>query len=94
MMLIKHNYKESYSNDFFISYDPDFDILRVFNNPDTEYYFETLKDNVEIALDEYTNEVVGIQVTDFKKNIGTDMQLKTYNLFNFDKALSLVKENI
>lgn len=94
MMLIKHKYNESHSSDFFISYDPDFDILRVFNNPNKEYYYETLKENFEIALDEYTDEVVGIQITDFKKNDSSELQLKTYNLINFDEAIKLIKDKI
>ncbi|WP_251855570.1 hypothetical protein [Enterococcus italicus] len=69
MILINKCLKEFTTPEYKVSYDELHDILRVFSDPFADFSFETFDDFVEIAVDERSSLVVGVQISGFVNNI-------------------------
>lgn len=66
--------KEHKSPDFSVSYDPKFDVLRLSNKSVGHFSYKDFESNLLLMIDDKTNEVIGAQIVNFKKN-----QQQTYD---------------
>ncbi|MEY8292012.1 hypothetical protein AAK882_05090 [Carnobacteriaceae bacterium 52-44] len=76
------------SPNFSVSYDPKFDVLRLNNKSVGHFSYEEFEDNLLIMIDDVTNEVIGAQVFNFKKEkYQTINSIQKLNYPNLKKAL-------
>ena len=80
MIAIKNCYSEYIPSKYTASYDSDHDILRVFTKQAADYSYETFSDFIELAVEENTNVVIGVEVSEFLNNASSvdDMFAKKF----------------
>lgn len=94
MMVLNRNFIETKSTHFKVRYDKKHDILRVFSNPYKDYSYEPLTDYIDLMVQEGTNIVIGIQITDFKLSINWSNILTKHKLTKFADVITEVKNKI
>lgn len=87
------------SPDYTISYDPNYDILRLNNKLVANFSYEDYHDNFYLMIDENTKEVIGAQIMDFITN--RDQTISVTERLEFTslkkaivKSLSIVEDKL
>lgn len=93
-MVLNRNFVETKSTDFKVRYDKKHDILRVFSNPYVDYSYEPLTDCIELMVQEDTDIVIGIQITDFKLSFNWSNILNKHKLTKFAGVIVKVQNKI
>lgn len=79
---------EHKSPDYSISYDPQYDILRLNNKSVANFSYEDYRENIYLMIDEDTKEIIGAQIINFLNNKNqTKSIIKELEFTNLKKAL-------
>ncbi|STY45524.1 Uncharacterised protein [Listeria grayi] len=79
--------KENLNSKFSVSYDQQYDILRVTNKTPAISDFIELNNKVYLVVDETLEEVIGAEVVGFLKSVDTLNKIENINFPNLRKTL-------
>lgn len=86
--------KENKNSDFVVSFDQKYDIIRMNNKSVNNFYYEEFTDDILLMIDDFSHELIGVQVLNFISSDENLNDINTLDFPNLKKALLLAHKAI